>query len=91
VFVAAFEPGVPGRAVINFAVLDRARELVGEPIQFAAYAAETRTPRPARCWPPATRVIGDAAAAQFISRGSSGGRSSSSGSAPNGSSPGQAT
>lgn len=65
VFVAAFEPGAPGRAVVNLAVLDRARELVGEPTQFTAYDTEdaaARTARRARTWTPATLVIADAPA-----------------------------
>jgi hypothetical protein len=61
VFVAALEPGSPGRAVVNLAVLDRAREFTGEPTQFTAYDAEdvtARTARRARGWTPATLVIG---------------------------------
>jgi len=51
VFVAAFEPGAPGRAVVNLAVLARAHELVNEPTRFTAYDSEdvpTRTSRRAR-------------------------------------------
>jgi hypothetical protein len=61
VFVAAFEPGPPGRAVVNLAVLDRAGELVGDATSFTAYDSEdvaTRQARRARSWTPATLVIG---------------------------------
>jgi hypothetical protein len=61
VFVAAMEPGTPGRAVINLAVLDRASELNQTPTRFAGYDSEdvaTRTSRRARSWTPATLVIG---------------------------------
>ena len=60
VFVAAWEPGEPGRAVVNLAVLARGDELVGESQQFTAYDAEdaaTRTNRRARNWTPATLVL----------------------------------
>jgi len=61
VFVAAIEPGSPGRAVVNLAVLARAREFVTEPTRFAAYDSEdvpARAARRARSWTPATLVIG---------------------------------
>ena len=60
VFVAAFEPGEPGRAVINLAVLGRAHEFTGEATRFTAYDSEdaaTRTARRARSWTPAALVI----------------------------------
>ena len=55
VFVAAHEPGAPGRAVINLNVLDRAADFVAEPTLFSAYDSEdaaTRTARRARSWTP---------------------------------------
>jgi hypothetical protein len=61
VFVAALEPGAPGRAVVNLAVLERAAELTGEPTRFTAYDTEdaaARTARRARGWTPATLVVG---------------------------------
>lgn len=61
VFVAALEPGEPARAVVNLEVLDRARELVAQPIAFTAYDTEdapTRTARRARAWTPASLRIG---------------------------------
>jgi hypothetical protein len=69
VFVGAFEPGAgeagaaasSGRAVVNLAVLDRARDFIAEPTQFTAYDSEdvaTRTARRARGWTPATLAIG---------------------------------
>ncbi len=61
VFVAAYEPGEPGRAVVNIEVLARAADFVGEPTRFTAYDSEdaaTRTARRARGWTPATLVIG---------------------------------
>lgn len=57
VFVAAIEPGDPGRAVLNLAVLDRAAEFTAEAVAFGAYDTEdvaTRTARRARAWTPAT-------------------------------------
>jgi len=57
VFVAAVEPGDPGRAVINLDVLARASEFTAGPTQFTAYDNEdaaTRTARRARNWTPAT-------------------------------------
>ena len=62
VFVAAYEPGDPGRAVVNLDVLERADELVAEPSTFTAYDREdaaTRTARRARTWTPARLVLGD--------------------------------
>jgi hypothetical protein len=57
VFVAAYEPGPPARAVLNIEVLDDAA-LFGEPTtHFADYDREdidTRTSRRARAWSPAT-------------------------------------
>jgi hypothetical protein len=61
VFVAAYEPAEPGRAVVNLDTLVRAAEFVGEPTQFTAYDSEdvaTRTARRARGWTPATLLIG---------------------------------
>lgn len=61
VFVAAYEPGDPSRAVLNLEVLDRASELVGEATAFTAYDSEdvpTRAARRARAWTPATLVVG---------------------------------
>ena len=60
VFVAAFEPGDPGRAVVNLDVLARAAEFVAPPSQFTAYDSEdvaTRTARRAKNWTPATLAI----------------------------------
>ena len=57
VFVAAFEPGEPGRAVINLEVLARAADFTGAPVQFTAYDTEdakARTARRAKNWTPAT-------------------------------------
>ena len=56
VFVAAFEPGAPGRAVININVLARADEFVGTPGSFAydTEDAAARTARRAKNWTPAT-------------------------------------
>jgi hypothetical protein len=57
VFVAAYEHGSPGRAVINLEVLARAAEFVGSPVQFFAYDAEdvaARTARRLKNWTPAT-------------------------------------
>lgn len=59
VFVAAFEPGEPGRAVINSAVLAGV-ELTAPPTTFDAYDTEdaaTRSARRARAWTPATLVL----------------------------------
>ena len=61
VFVAAYVPGDPARAVLNLCVLARAAELVAEPTHFTAYDAEdavTRTARRARAWTPASLVVG---------------------------------
>lgn len=61
VFVAAYEPGEPGRAVINSAVLVDV-ELTAAPTTFEAYDTEdaaTRTARRARAWTPATLVAGE--------------------------------
>lgn len=61
VFVAAYEPGDPGRAVVNLAVLARAAEFMAEPVRFTAYDDEdvaTRTARRARAWTPARLVLG---------------------------------
>jgi hypothetical protein len=60
VFVAAHEPGTPGRAVINLDVLARSSDFVAPPAQFTAYDAEdvaTRTARRAKNWTPATLEI----------------------------------
>jgi len=65
VFVAAYEPGEPGRGVVNLDVLDRARELVAEATAFTAYDsedAEARTARRARAWTPATLLVGGTSA-----------------------------
>ncbi|HEY5946085.1 MAG TPA: hypothetical protein VIV40_11370 [Kofleriaceae bacterium] len=56
VFVAAYEPGPPARAVINLDVLARAAELVATPTQFTAYDTEdaaARIARRAKNWTPA--------------------------------------
>lgn len=61
VFVAAFEPGSPGRAVINLDVLASAAQFTAPPTLFTAYDAEdvaTRTARRAKSWTPASFVIG---------------------------------
>lgn len=61
VFVAAFEPGSPGRAVINLDVLASAAQFTATPTMFTAYDAEdvaTRSARRARNWMPARLVIG---------------------------------
>lgn len=61
VFVAAWEPGSPGRAVVNIAALDRAQAFVAEPTRFTAYDSEdvaARTARRARTWTPATLRVG---------------------------------
>ena len=60
VFVAAYEPGTPGRAVVNLDVLARAAELTAAPAPFTAYDSEdvaTRTARRAKGWTPASLVI----------------------------------
>lgn len=60
VFVAAFEPGEPGRAVINLDTLARAPEFLAEPTRFTAYDSEdttARLARRARAWTPATLQI----------------------------------
>jgi hypothetical protein len=60
VFVAAYEPGQPGRAVINLETLARAADFTAEPSQLTVYDSEdaaTRTARRARTWTPATLVI----------------------------------
>ncbi|HEX4456221.1 MAG TPA: hypothetical protein VH143_35410 [Kofleriaceae bacterium] len=61
VFVAAYEPSEPGRAVLNLVVLDAASEFSAAATQFADYDREdaaTRSSRRARAWTPATvRVI----------------------------------
>ena len=60
VFVAAYEPGDPGRAVINLDVLDRAADFVAEPTRFAAYDSEdiaARTARRAKSWTPASLTV----------------------------------
>lgn len=56
-FVAAFEPGAPGRAVINVNVLANAVDFTAAPTQFTAYDSEdaaTRSARRAKNWTPAT-------------------------------------
>lgn len=61
VFIAAYEPGEPGRAVINLEVLARAAEFTNAASQFTAYDVEdvaTRTARRARNWTPATLAVG---------------------------------
>lgn len=62
VFVAAYEPGNPGRAVVNIEVLARAAEFTAAPTLFTAYDTEdvaARTARRAKAWMPATLVVGD--------------------------------
>jgi hypothetical protein len=59
VFVAAYEPGEPGRAVINLDVLAKRADFVAAPTMFLAYDTEgaaTRTARRARNWTPARLV-----------------------------------
>lgn len=58
VFVAAYEPGSPGRAVVNINVLARGDELVGAPVSFAydGEDAAARTERRAKNWTPALVV-----------------------------------
>ncbi|MGZ6093820.1 MAG: GFA family protein [Polyangiales bacterium] len=61
VFVVAWEPGDPGRAVVNSNALARAAELVAEPTLFTAYDSEdvaTRSARRGRAWTPARLSIG---------------------------------
>ncbi len=61
VFVAAFEPGSPGRAVINLDVLASRAQFTATPISFTAYDTEdvaTRSARRAKNWTPARLVIG---------------------------------
>lgn len=61
VFVAAYEPGDPGRAVINLEVLARAAEFVATPTHLTIYDSEdvaTRTARRAKNWTPATLKVG---------------------------------
>ena len=56
VFVAAFEPGSPGRAVINIESLARAAELTAPATQLTIYDTEdvaARTARRAKNWTPA--------------------------------------
>ncbi|NVB80963.1 MAG: aldehyde-activating protein [Kofleriaceae bacterium] len=60
VFVAAYEPGSPGRAVVNLDVLARAADFTASPVQFTAYDAEdaaARSARRAKNWTPASLVI----------------------------------
>ena len=57
VFVAAYEPGPPGRAVINVETLDDAAAFGPPTAQFADYDREdvaARTARRARAWSPAS-------------------------------------
>lgn len=64
VFVAAYEPGPPARAVINLEVLSRASELVAAPVQLTVYDTEdvtARSARRAKSWTPATLVIAGSA------------------------------
>jgi hypothetical protein len=59
VFVAAYEPGTPGRAVVNLEALARAADFTGEPTHLTIYDTEdvpTRTARRAKAWTPATLV-----------------------------------
>lgn len=60
VFVAAFEPGTPGRAVVNLDVLARAPDFTAAPVEFTAYDSEdaaARSARRARNWTPASLII----------------------------------
>ena len=60
VFVAAFEPGPPGRAVMNLDALASAVRFTAAPTVFTAYDAEdvaTRSARRAKAWTPAELVI----------------------------------
>jgi hypothetical protein len=57
VFVAAYEPSAPGRAVINLDVLARSAAFTATPTQFTAYDSEDAAARTARrraAWTPAT-------------------------------------
>jgi len=61
VFVGAYEPGDPGRAVLNLEVLARRADFTAAPTQFTAYDSEdvaTRTARRARNWTPASLELG---------------------------------
>ena len=56
-FVAAYEPGTPGRAVININMLANAADFTAAPTQLTTYDTEdvaTRTARRAKNWTPAT-------------------------------------
>ncbi len=60
VFVAAYEPGPPGRAVVNLDVLARAADFTAEPVRFAGYDSEdapARSARRARNWTPASLKV----------------------------------
>ncbi len=60
VFVAAYEPGDPGRAVLNLDALARAADFLAVPTQFTAYDSEdvpSRAARRAKNWTPATIEI----------------------------------
>ena len=60
VFVAAYEPGSPGRAVVNLDVLARAADFTAEPVRFTGYDSEdatARTARRAKNWTPASLVV----------------------------------
>jgi hypothetical protein len=61
VFVAAYEPGAPGRAVINIEALDQQSAFTAPPTQLTIYDSEdvaARTARRAKSWTPATLRIG---------------------------------
>lgn len=65
VFVAAVEPGEPGRAVVNLDVLARADDFTAEPTAFTAFDTEdvaTRSARRARAWTPAVVRVGPTSA-----------------------------
>jgi hypothetical protein len=56
-FVAAYEPGAPGRAVINLNMLANAADFTAAPTVFTAYDSEdaaARSARRAKNWMPAT-------------------------------------
>lgn len=62
VFMAAFEPGPPGRAVININALDEAVRFTAEPqwMDFDGEDETARRDRRARTWTPARFVFTDA-------------------------------
>jgi len=65
VYVGAYEPGEPGRAVFNINVLDEPGAFVAAPTTMDYDAEDTaaRTARRARAWTPARLVVGATRAA----------------------------